>query len=46
MIVNDMNVAPIALKTYDTPTLLLVETDHLDCITVSDGDTPRVFWDW
>ena len=33
------------LKTYQSPELLLTPTAD-DVITVSDGDTPRVFFDW
>ena len=34
------------MKTYETPEILLVNTDQNDVLTYSAGDTPRVFWDW
>ena len=45
---NNMNnaIATVELKSYDSPTLLLAEINTPDILTVSDGDTPRVLWDW
>lgn len=46
---NNMNnaIATVELKSYDAPTLLLVETDQNDVLTYSAGDTPSVsWWDW
>ena len=34
------------MKTYETPELLLVNTDANDVLTASVGDTPIVAWEW
>ena len=45
---NNMNnaTATVELKAYDAPTILLTEINTPDVLTYSEGDTPRVFWDW
>lgn len=34
------------MKNYETPELLLVNTDANDVLTASVGDTPIVTWEW